>query len=72
MNEERRDAAKNDSRRILDAAGQSNPELMKEMIYSWQKGFKEDQEEQTTHSTKKNDTSQKRFEEKRPATHEIA
>ena len=36
-NEERRDAAKNDIRKIVDETGQSNPELIKEMIYSWEK-----------------------------------
>ena len=38
-NQERIDAAKNDVRRIFDKTGLSNPELRKEMIYSWEKGF---------------------------------
>ena len=41
-NEERGDAAKSDIRGTVDAAGQSNPELRKEMIYCWDSGFIED------------------------------
>ena len=52
-NEERRDAAKSDIRRIMNAAGQSNPELRKEKIYSWENGFIEDEEDETTLSSKK-------------------
>ena len=52
-NEESRDAAKNDIRRIVDEIGLSNPELQKEMIYSWEKGFIEDKEQENTHSPKK-------------------
>ena len=37
-NQERRDAAKNDMRRINDETGLSKPELRKEMIYSWIRG----------------------------------
>ena len=37
-NQERRDAAKNDVRRIVDETGLLNPELRKEMIYSWERG----------------------------------
>ena len=40
-------------RRIVDETGLSNPELQKEMIYSWEKGFIEDKEQQNTHSPKK-------------------
>ena len=39
-------------RNIVDA-GQSNPELRKEMIYSWEKGFVEDNEEENTQSARK-------------------
>ena len=54
-NEEHRDAGKNDTCRIVDAAGQSNPELRKEMIYSWEKGLIEDKDEEThIHQRKKN------------------
>ena len=35
-NEERRDAAKSDIRRIVNAAGKSNPELREEKIYFWE------------------------------------
>ena len=42
-NQERRDAAKNDVRRIVDETGLLNPELRKEMLY-WEKGFIEDKE----------------------------
>ena len=52
-NEERKDAAKNDLRRIVDETGLSNPELQKEMIYSWEKGFFEDTEQDDTQSPKK-------------------
>ena len=41
-NYERRDAAKNDIRKLVDETGQLNPDLRKEMIYSWEKGFVED------------------------------
>ena len=41
-NEERRDAAKIDIRKVVDETGQSNLELRKEIIYSWEKGFIED------------------------------
>ena len=43
-NQERRDAAKNDVRRIVDETGLLKPELRKEIIYSWEKGFIEDKE----------------------------
>ena len=43
-NQERRDAAKNDVMRIVDETGLLNPELRKEMLYSWEKGFIEDKE----------------------------
>ncbi|XP_063713803.1 uncharacterized protein LOC134841699 [Symsagittifera roscoffensis] len=52
-NEERRDAAKSDIRRIVNAAGKSNPELRKEKIYFWEKRFIEDKEDETTLSPKK-------------------
>ena len=52
-NEERRDAAKNDIRRIVDETGLSNPELRKAMIYSWEKRFIEDKEQEKTQSPKK-------------------
>ena len=41
-NNERRDAAKNDIRKLVDETGLLNPDLRKEMIYSWEKGFVED------------------------------
>ena len=44
-NYERRDAAKNDIRKLVDETGQLNPDLRKEMIYSWEKGFVEDKVE---------------------------
>ena len=40
--EEHKDAAKNDIRRTVDSAGQSNPELKMEMIYSWERSLIED------------------------------
>ena len=53
LNEERRDAAKNEMRRIVDAAGQSNPELRNEMMYSWERGFIKDKKEENPISPKK-------------------
>ena len=44
-NYERRDAAKNGIRKLVDETGQLNPDLRKEMIYSWEKGFVEDKVE---------------------------
>ena len=44
-NNERRDAAKNDIRKLVDETGILNPDLRKEMIYSWEKGFVEDKVE---------------------------
>ena len=52
-NQERRDAAKNDVRRIVDETGLLNPELRKEMIYSWEKGFIEDKEAEHIQSPQK-------------------
>ena len=40
-------------RKIVDKTGQSNPELRKEMIYSWEKGLTEDKDEESTQSPKK-------------------
>ena len=37
----------------MDAAGQYNPELRKEMIYSWEKGIIKDKEEKNSPSPKK-------------------
>ena len=37
----------------MNAAGQSNPELRKTKIYSWEKGFIEDKEDETTLPPKK-------------------
>ena len=51
--QERRYAAKNDIRRIVDETGLSNPELRKEMIYSCEKGFIEDKEKENTQSPQK-------------------
>ena len=44
-NNERRDAAKNDIRRLVDETGLLNADLRKEMIYSWEKRFIEDKVE---------------------------
>ena len=44
-NNKRRDAAKNDIRKLVDETGLLNPDLRKEMIYSWEKGFVEDKVE---------------------------
>ena len=44
-NNERRDAAKNDIRKLVDETGLLNPDLRKEMIFSWEKGFVEDKVE---------------------------
>ena len=44
-NNERRNAAKNDIRKLVDETGLLNPDLRKEMIYSWEKGFVEDKVE---------------------------
>ena len=44
-NNERRDAAKNDIRKLVDETGLLNPDLRKEMINSWEKGFVEDKVE---------------------------
>ena len=52
-NQERRDAAKNDVRRIVDETGVINPELQKEMIYSWEKGFMGDIEVEHIHYPQK-------------------
>ena len=50
---ERRDAAKNDIRRLVDETGLLNPDLRKEMIYSWKKGFIEDKVEDQSKSPPK-------------------
>ena len=52
-NNERRDAAKNDIRRLVDETGLLNPDLRKEMIYSWKKGFIEDKVEDQSKSPPK-------------------
>ena len=52
-NNERRDAAKNDIRRLVDETGLLNPDLRKEMIYSWEKGFVEDKVEDQSKSPPK-------------------
>ena len=44
-NNERRDAAKNDIRKLVDETGLLNTDLQKEMIYSWEKRFVEDKVE---------------------------
>ena len=41
-NEERRDTSTNDLRRIVDKTSTINPDLRKELLYSWQYGFIED------------------------------
>ena len=52
-NHERRDAAKNDFRRLVDETGLLNPDLRKEMIYSCEKGFIEDKESEQNKSPPK-------------------
>ena len=52
-NQERRDAAKIDIRRIVDITGLLNTELRKEMIYSWEKGFIEVDKKENTQSPQK-------------------
>ena len=52
-NEERRDAAEKEIRRIVNETGLSNPEFRKDMIYSWEKGFIEDKEQENTQAPKK-------------------
>ena len=55
-NEERRDAAKNDIRseeRIVDETGLPNPELRKNLIYTWKNGFTEEKDQETTQSPKR-------------------
>ena len=41
-NEPRRDNSANDLRRVVDETSTINPELQKELLYSWQYGFIED------------------------------
>ena len=48
-NEERRDSTKNDICCLVDAAGQSNPNLVKEYIYSRKEGFPKNKGEGPTH-----------------------
>ena len=52
-NQEKRGAAKNYVRWIVDETGLSNSEIRKEMIYSWEEGFTEDKEKENTHSPQK-------------------
>ena len=40
-------------RKIVCETGQSNPELRKEMVYSWEEGLIEDKDEESTQSPKK-------------------
>ena len=41
-NETRKDTSANDLRRVVDETGTINPDLRKELLYSWQYGFIED------------------------------
>ena len=52
-NKERRDAAKNKIRRTVNAAGYSNRELRKQMIYSLERKFIEDKQQKNSSSPKK-------------------
>ena len=52
-NNERRDAAKNDIRKLVDETELLNPDLRKEMIYSWEKGFVKDKVENQCKSPSK-------------------
>ena len=47
-NEERRDISDNDLRRIVDETSTINPDLRKELLYSWQYGFIEDKPQEYT------------------------
>ena len=47
-NQTRRDTSANDLRRTVDETSTINPELRKEMLYSWERGFIEDKPELTT------------------------
>ena len=44
-NQTRRDTSANDLRRTVDETSTINPELRKEMLYSWERGFIEDKPE---------------------------
>ena len=44
-NQTRRDTSANDIRRIVDETSTTNPELRKELLYSWERGFIEDKPE---------------------------
>ena len=45
-NETRRDTSANELRRVVDETSTINPELRKELLYSWQYGFIEDKPEE--------------------------
>ena len=47
-NQLRRDTSANDLRRTVDETSTINPELRKEMLYSWERGFSKDKPELTT------------------------
>ena len=47
-NEVRRDTSSNDLRRIVDETSTLNPDLRKELLYSWQYGFIEDKPREDT------------------------
>ena len=44
-NQTRRDTSANDIRRIVDETNTTNPELRKDLFYSWERGFIEDKPE---------------------------
>ena len=50
-NKTRRDTSANDIRRIVDKTNTINPELPKELLYSWEYGFIEDKPEELEPST---------------------
>ena len=45
-NETRRDTSANDLRRVVDKTSTINPEIRKELLYSWQNGFIEDKRQE--------------------------
>ena len=51
-NQTRRDTSANDLRRIVDETSTINPELRKERLYSWERGFIEDKPEDSVSQEK--------------------
>ena len=48
MDATRRDTSANDLRRIVDEISTINPEIRKELFYSWERGFIEDKQSAET------------------------